>query len=270
MNKKLLFLFVSLLYLISACAQADTSQVGLANPDPSPTSTANLNVKTTEDPMMKSIRTLYVDSPHALKLSCESCHSLVDGVLQRELAWSDPEIGQDETVPDANKLCIKCHPSQDAANAMANSQPLAHPDFGCVDCHNAHTLQASCTQSACHSDIRDTLTTSLEKPNGHPEEGDPNNNYLCGGSTCHELVKKAQSAPMYHRYNHSQVPCTVCHDASGMMVDKKEDLGWVTLPGSAQDSGTENALVSHIIGREVACKKCHSTGNRYNLLEINQ
>lgn len=268
MKKKNLLLFVIFMFLMSACAGAAASTVEDDVPTPSLPPTAELKAEPTEDPMVKGIRTIYVDSPHAETISCEVCHSAVEGALQRELSWIDQETGQIEAVSDASKLCIKCHPSQDTADWIAKGTPLTHPEYGCIDCHNAHTTQASCTQSACHSDIRETLATSVEKPDGHPEEGDPNNNYMCGGAACHDLVKKALGSPIYHQYTHSQVPCTVCHDASGMAVDKEVDLGWITIANSDQGNDTTKALVSHIIGREVTCKKCHSSDNPWSLPEI--
>lgn len=229
-------------------------------------STENLE-STIVDPLIYSIETTFSESPHARNLDCESCHTVIEETVTKELAWSDEKTGLAEPVTSAQDLCIKCHANQEGADVLANGSPTAHPDFGCTNCHNAHNAQASCTQSTCHSDIQIVMASIVEKPENHPTEGDPNN-YMCGGTSCHDLARKALASPIYHQPTHRQVPCTVCHDASGMKVEKVNSQEWVTLPDFDTGGGDQQAATSHNLGREVACQKCHSFNNSWNLVEI--
>lgn len=257
---KRIFLLLPLLLLLSAC-------LGSANAQQSTVMPAGASSTPTADPMQNLIRTSVESAlnagPHSEKLSCTQCHATENGVIVEKLAWSAGAAQQPESVASSSDLCGQCHVRQHQERIDGQQGNLAHPDFTCTGCHDPHSTQASCTQSACHSEIQRILSAKVEKPTYHPTTGD-DNGYMCGGSACHDLAKDVAGVPIYHRPVHRDAPCTVCHDAAGFPAGKAEDQSWVTVA----EAGSGEAIVSHRIGREVECAKCHFSGNPWNLVEI--
>ncbi|MBE3118298.1 MAG: hypothetical protein IMZ50_06020 [Candidatus Atribacteria bacterium] len=77
------------------------------------------------------------------------------------------------------------------------------------------------------------------------------------------------NAPIYHQPVHRNVPCYVCHDATGMAVGKADDQTWFTIRQTDDgDNDNDQMFVSHYIGLEVDCGKCHYVDNPWGLEEI--
>lgn len=185
-----------------------------------------------------------------------------------ELTWTDESSGQVETIPKPMQLCVKCHEEQVEHTTQGGANLLAHSDFECTGCHNPHTLQASCTQSLCHFDIQTTLNAQTKQPENHTTTGDQNS-FMCGGSACHDLAKQVALAPIYHQPVHRNVPCYVCHDVSGLPITLTEDQSWITTGNFEQTtSSASEQVVSHSIGSDVICARCHSYDNAWNLIEV--
>lgn len=214
-----------------------------------------------DDPLAAGMKKLFSTSIHSQEFSCKKCHA----AGTHELAWQEPAAGNVQTLPSAQELCLKCHADLDSTRLA--SAGTAHPDFTCLSCHNAHSSQASCTQSACHLEVRTVQNAEIEKPASHPTEAGADS-YMCGGSACHDLAKQARNAPVYHQPTHKQVPCSVCHDSSGMTPIRQEDGFWVTINAPSQESTSPEPVASHSIGRKVACQKCHAFNNPWKLVEI--
>lgn len=257
MKIKYLFMFIILLY---GCTTS-------SNVEPPPTNLPLPTVNPEQELLVTNIKALFSASPHASEFSCEKCHTTKEGAVAKQLAWTDGSTGQMEVISSPNILCGKCHADQVIRSGSLDTTQLAHVDFECTNCHNAHNLQASCTESTCHTSIQYFLSLRIEKPANHTGLGDPDS-YMCGGTLCHDLFKQVVNTPVYHQPLHRNVPCYVCHDVSGMVVIMDGEQSWITALDPGQGNGTEQPQVSHTIGLEVQCSKCHYTNNAWALNEI--
>jgi hypothetical protein len=258
--------FILCTFLLAACSQSPQASIDpppaiYSSPTPLP------QVYSTDDPMLESIRTSFSSGRHAGQFSCEDCHGS-SATIGKQLNWLDPADGHTDVVATPTELCLKCHSEQGSGIDTQSQIATAHTNQGCTGCHNAHTTQASCTDSGCHNDIQTIFYAQIVRPEPHPTSGDPSA-YMCGGSACHALAEQITSAPIHHQPIHNHVPCFVCHDGSGMTVLKKQDQSWITVPSLTSPAGTDGTpVVSHIISREVNCSKCHYNGNPWGLTEV--
>jgi hypothetical protein len=258
MMKKYLFICV---LLLCACTQG-TSNEPVATDLPLPTLNAELEL------LLSNINASYSAGLHASEFSCEKCHSSEEGAMATQMVWTDESSGQVEIISSPSQLCTKCHADEAKSSGSQDAVQLAHSDFECTNCHDAHNLEASCTDSTCHADIQSIISAQVEKPSFHTGLGDPDS-YMCGGTVCHDLAKQVANMPVYHQPLHRNVPCHVCHDVSGMMVIMEDEQSWMTVIDSGQGTGAELLpQISHTIGFQVQCEKCHYVGNAWSLNEI--
>ena len=170
-------------------------------------------------------------------IPCKVCHELdKKGNAESEMKWLESAAaGLYEDVDTSTELCLKCHIQVNIPNHKPEIMlSAAHADLLCADCHDAHSVEATCSNSGCHEDILST-----------PE--------ISGHDTSHEKVS-----------------CIACHDASGFEVGVDEESGeWLTFTAIELADG-ESALVpyaSHNISKEAACDRCHFSGNPWNLVD---
>lgn len=260
MKKSLLFF---LILTLSACSIQTSEQLVT---DEIPTETQMVVIDPTQNQILNSIRVSFSGGAHAGILLCEQCHSTRGGVVSGDLTWTDENSGRVENVSSSTQVCGKCHADQMKFKSTNTDHQLAHMNFDCTSCHDPHNLQASCAQSTCHIDIESTIHAKTQQPLNHTITGDPNS-ITCGASTCHALVEEVAKAPIYHQPVHGGVPCYVCHDSSGLTVTQTDDQSWITIQESGQSTGSINIpVISHRIGFEVDCSKCHSSNNAWNLI----
>jgi hypothetical protein len=189
-------------------------------------------------------------------IGCETCHPVVDGVVQPELAWLNSVTMEHEPVNTSNELCQKCHVDTKGVAVTggtgvshgiilggsahlnwAGQLPQGHRPSYCSDCHDPHSAQPKqCVD--CHEDV---LTS--------------------------ETHMKGLSA------EHANVTCMACHDASGLSAgpnpDGGEDAEFVTLGISGGGMGggepTTAYVHSHSIQWQVDCSRCHFEENPWEL-----
>ena len=255
--------------ILSACSQQSITQQIATVPQITATKIIAVTIYPTQDKIISAINASFFIGEHANEFTCGQCHLNDAEARVGKLTWTDQVTGKVETISKPTELCVKCHEDQEATNiSQDGTNSLAHSDFDCTGCHNPHNLQASCTQSLCHFDIQTTLNAQIKQPENHPKEGDPNS-YMCGGSTCHDLVKQVADTPVYHQPVHQKVPCYVCHDDSGLAVLLTTDQAWITTDDLQQTTGSNDLqVISHAIGTSVDCSKCHSIDNTWNLTVI--
>lgn len=259
--KKLRLLIV--IVFLAGCSQVMDRQLTLTETSIAPTATT---VDPTEDLIVRGIKISFSKSPHAGVLICEQCHSSSGGIITGGLIWKDENTSQEEIISTSTEVCVKCHVEQISHDQIDTSITLAYKDFTCTDCHEPHNLQANC--STCHSDIEEIINAQIAKPGNHNPNGDITS-YMCGGSSCHELNKEMTDTSVYHQPIHSTVPCVVCHDVSGLPVTRAVDQTWVTTGNITQTNASKiDAVVSHVIGNEVNCLKCHFSDNPWDLTDL--
>jgi hypothetical protein len=250
--------------LLAACSQAPQASIDPPPPAVYSSPTPLPQEYSTDDPILEGIRTLFSSGPHAGSYSCENCHGTSERI-GKQLNWLNPTNGHTEVVSTPTELCLKCHPEQRSKSDSQSQVISPHADQDCTGCHNAHSTQASCTNSVCHTDIQTIFYAKIVRPEPHPTEGDPNS-YMCGGTACHTFAKQIASAPIYHQPIHNHVPCYVCHDSIGMAVGKADDQTWFTVGQTDNgNSSSSHMVVSHSIGLEVECGKCHFVDNPWGL-----
>lgn len=161
-------------------------------------------------------------------IPCNTCHRVKKGEVDPKVAWlSIPPIDEYEDLATTTELCNKCHTKADVANHVQIEVAGGHASYACTQCHDAHSMTASCANEACHADV---LDGTIVIP-GHDDD-------------------------------HRMVGCAACHDASGMMVGPNEEGIWVTL---LPESSTP--FMSHNIVKNALCKRCHFVANPWNLPE---
>ena len=226
-----------------------------------------------------SIQIAWENSPHANNLQdnqllpqeltedirCDKCHESKDGIISAPMAWWNPEINRYESVHDSNALCSKCHIDRNVLNHGGEPENEIHRNFECIDCHEPHSTIASCSSSNCHLNIVQTNELPPATPTGgHPDIDRP----FCGGPSCHPAATEIASRPRsVHGYNHANVTCVACHDATGLEVGPEENRGtWVTWREIVLDGRTLNEpSSSHYIQVEVDCTRCHFSNNHWDL-----
>lgn len=191
--------------------------------------------------------------------TCELCHEVQAGVVLEIAASQEQAASQPGTGMDGNSMCPQCHDVRGGGNA--------HPGLGCNDCHDPHSTAASCTDSGCHSALRQNAVFAVPPTptDGHPKSGSS----FCGGTNCHAAATAvADSAFSIHRSSHARVSCVACHTASGMQTGPLPDgSSWVLLQEvkNANAEVTLKPAFAHGIQLDVDCTTCHFENNVWGL-----
>lgn len=161
-------------------------------------------------------------------IPCKTCHLVKKDVVQPEYSWlAIPIMDEYEAVADTTELCTKCHTDVDGVDHAGIKAAGAHADYVCTQCHEAHSLAASCSNTECHADV---LNASAAIPG--------------------------------HDADHKLVTCGACHDAAGLAVGPDDQGNWITLQPE-----TSTPLVSHNTVKEAPCERCHFPNNPWKLSE---
>lgn len=178
-------------------------------------------------------------------IRCDVCHQVDKGVADPLPVWWDQEAGQYVPVAGATEQCEKCHTDTETIRHRRELGDDAHADFECTECHDAHSVAASCANEACHAAVdADNVTADAA------------------------LAEAAEEAAItMHSAEHTAVDCIACHDASGLEVGPLEEGGrWTTWRTTELLGRTNtNPYQSHAVGLEVNCQRCHFEGNPWNL-----
>ena len=220
-------------------------------------------------------------------INCETCHQMTNGIVQEGICWRDVTSGYCETVASSTQLCGKCHRNTETLrHQRAIAEGGAHAELECVSCHNPHSLEAKNCRS-CHQvemqevdmtgDMHAGVTSNDQCLECHPDAWAGHNMKVKQSGSqdcinCHDdLVADMVLEPVMRGHNqvHEQVPCAVCHDASGMKVGQSEETGeWLLLRQTELLGRTsEEPYTSHAIQREVDCTRCHYPENPWDLPE---
>jgi hypothetical protein len=170
-------------------------------------------------------------------IPCNVCHELdKKGNAKPEISWLESAFALQYTeVSTTTELCLKCHIQIDIPGHKPEvALPNAHTGMLCTDCHDAHSVEATCSNSGCHEGI---LSAIPEIPG--------------------------------HDTSHEKVTCIACHDASGLEVGIDEvSADWLTFVEIDLGDGesTLAPYASHDVSKDVACDRCHFSGNPWNLV----
>ena len=263
MNKIIRLILISFIAVfINGCTGAN-----ILTPEPyliTPTATAitpTMELSSQAEVQQSDARENWTNSDHAQAgntVDCYVCHQIQNGLATKDIAWRNQETGQYESLADSNGLCTKCHPDADTAEK-------AHSDKACVDCHNPHSLTASCLN--CHKQIKQAAVIAPSTPT----DGHPNDTPFCEGSGCHSIATQAAQSPMsIHGSSHANVACEDCHDADGLQVGPTQDGSVWLLWREVEISGKKTLMPyqSHNLQFEVDCDRCHFEGNPWNLRAV--
>jgi len=164
-------------------------------------------------------------------IQCSVCHEVKKKKVSAEISWLEvPQIQQYAEVASNTELCLKCHTKTDVEGHVGIVVEGDCQARDCADCHDAHSLQASCTNGACHSDFSQPDT---------PIAG--------------------------HDADHQDVSCVACHDGSQLEVGPGENGIWTTFLAEVGADGEKIPFASHNLVKEATCERCHYTGNPWNL-----
>lgn len=180
----------------------------------------------------------YIAAEQWQAIPCKVCHQVEkDGEVQPEIYWLEVAVLDEyASVENTTELCLKCHAAANVQEHPGIEVGGAHQGYLCSDCHNAHSLTAS-----------------------------------CGESDCHESLQNTENVIPGHDENHSNVACEACHDGSGWAVSLDEETGiWITLApwtvgGEGNSESGQIAFTSHNIVLEAACDRCHFANNPWGL-----
>jgi len=235
---------------------------------PSPTSTVipaeTVRPTETVSPQVqahqKELTSIWENSIHAQgsdPVNCEDCHRTENGVVLKEVSWRNQQTGQYEAVSGSNALCSQCHTEISAGHV--------HMAFSCIDCHDPHKVEVSCTDSGCHTDIPTVFFELPATPTGgHPNSGSS----FCGGTNCHSVATAvAETTGTAHGPEHAHVTCEACHDASQLQVGPSPEDGYWVLWQEVETNGSifTEPLHSHDIQFVVDCARCHFENNPWGL-----
>jgi DmsE family decaheme c-type cytochrome len=153
------------------------------------------------------------------KTGCEGCH----GPGQKHLE----ALGGKTTIPAAFSLmtprqaldnCLGCH-GKDVTRADIRHSAHSQSEVACNSCHSIH-------RPATPKFLLAKRQTDL-----------------CYG--CHQNVRSQFSMPFKHRVNEGFMNCTDCHNPHGS-------------PSATWRMGLRPRMVTHALGNEQPCLKCHS------------
>lgn len=166
-------------------------------------------------------------------IECKVCHEYKKDDLQPEAVWLEiAAIDEYADVASVSELCNKCHQAELIDSHVSIEVGGDHAGYGCNDCHDPHSTQAS-----------------------------------CGSEECHPVVMDGSDAIAGHDEDHARVTCIACHDAAGMQISLDEtSIIWITYL-----AGSERSFISHITQVTVDCARCHFTDNPWELsVEVGQ
>jgi hypothetical protein len=206
------------------------------------------------------ITSIWENSVHAQTadpVECDECHLIENGVVVDKVSQRNQQTGPGEAVSGSISLCKQCHAEVSVGHA--------HMSFACIECHDPHKIETSCTDSGCHTNIPTVFFELPATPTGgHPGSGAS----FCGGTNCHSVATAvAKTAGSIHGPEHARVTCEACHDASRFAAGPAPNDGtWVLWP-EAEPNGTIPAefIRSHDIQSEVDCARCHFQDNPWGL-----
>jgi hypothetical protein len=187
----------------------------------------------------------YISEDAWLDIPCMVCHEKdKKDNLQPEIAWLEiAQLEEYSSVSSPTELCLKCHNPINVPNHGAVQVGIAHSNYECTECHDAHDTVASCGEAGCHE----------------------------------EVIEPAVLIPG-HDTDHQEVSCVACHDGADLEVGPSEDTGvWVTYvpwtyiiviseSETKEETGTV-AFASHNLVIDASCKRCHFSGNPWGLSE---
>ena len=178
-------------------------------------------------------------------IRCDVCHQVSEGVADPLPLWWDQAAGQYVPVASATEQCEKCHTDTETILHQRDMGSEAHKDFECTECHDAHSVAASCSNEVCHTAVS---TDNLA------EDGDM-------------ATAAAEAATAMHGAEHTAVDCVACHDTSGLEVGPLEENGrWTTWRTTElMERSSTKPYQSHATGLEVDCRRCHFEGNPWQL-----
>ena len=219
-------------------------------------------------------------------IGCDSCHQMDGRIAGEQYYWHDTITVYYEVVSSTTALCQECHLiGGEVPHSHLEMGDEVHQDFTCTDCHDAHDPYASCGD--CHSDILEARSMPAQQ---HVNLSDQAQCLAChpigmdahsmetqrSGETdclvCHANFANVSSddlPPVYHTSTHIDVPCSVCHDASGLAVDLVEGLQIFATYRTYERSGSvvETEYKSHDLTTAVDCTRCHYKNNPWDLSE---
>lgn len=165
-------------------------------------------------------------------VECKICHQMKKKEVLPEISWLEiAQIDQYAAIGSATELCLKCHVSVEVPGHLGTVSEGAHVEMACSDCHDAHSMAASCGEAGCHE--------ALDVPGA----------VIAG-----------------HDEDHAQVSCGACHDSSGLEVGPDASGAWVTFRPQEASVGSERlALSSHNTVLEAPCERCHFAANPWGL-----
>lgn len=134
----------------------------------------------------------FIAETEAQHVDCKMCHRVdSSGTVLAGVSWLEvPALEQYADVESISQLCQNCHTGSELDDHADIYVTGAHAEMGCTECHDEHSMAASCAGSGCHE--------ALEDVPGHDDA-------------------------------HASVNCVACHDASGMAVGPDETGGdWIT------------------------------------------
>lgn len=176
-----------------------------------------------------------VSRPHTVEgvrpdapIGCAVCHPQEPGQESHQFALLiDPGTGDYRAVDSGSALCEQCHTGEQPEGHLPIVVSGVHEDLHCLDCHDAHSGQASCTTSGCHQPFQ---------------------------AECEPIPT--------HDKPHAVVTCTACHASGEVKIEWDEERqAWhsffpVENKGEPQHKGQH----AHNLSREVICERCHTPG----------
>lgn len=198
-------------------------------------------------------------------IGCDICHARIDGRVSGEIAWWNQTTQTHEEIVDSNDLCQKCHENTEVLEHRIDLGERLHQGSSCIDCHDAHSTEASCTNEGCHAGIVELTDFPPATPVGVHTEG---SNAFCAASNCHPAATAVATQPRsVHGYIHSSVSCVACHAAGEVHIGPSSESGlWVTWRSlDLYGLYWEQPYASHNLQVEVDCLRCHSDDSPWGL-----
>lgn len=165
-------------------------------------------------------------------ITCEVCHLVHDNEIMTQIGWLDIKTGYHNTVTSSTELCNKCHTDTATLKHLRSLGEGAHADYTCTQCHEPHSVEASCSTPDCHPRLQDP---TFSHPGSMPE--------------------------------HKAVQCIACHDASGLEAGPVEGENTWTVFRVTELLGrtSKSPYQSHTLQKKVDCTRCHYPSNPWNL-----
>ncbi|MBL8216910.1 MAG: DmsE family decaheme c-type cytochrome [Bryobacterales bacterium] len=150
---------------------------------------------------------------------CEGCHGPAKAHLEAQGGKTTIPVAFSLITPrQALDTCLGCH-AKDLNRSDVRRSQHSQADVACNSCHSIHKPQTPKYLLAA------------------------NQTNLCYG--CHGNVRTQFSMPFKHRVNEGFMNCSDCHNPHGS-------------PAATWRSGIRPRMVTHALGNEQPCLKCHS------------